>query len=228
MSNSPSQPANFDRVAAPYRWLEYLTFGRALERCRFYFLPRLPPRRHALVLGDGDGRFLVRLLLQNPTLHADAVDASPAMLRLLSRRCTRVGVAHRLTTHLADALTFSPPPNCDLVVTHFFLDCLTQPQLDALVSSIAPTLAPNALWLVSDFRIPGGSLGLVARLLVRALYLAFRILTGLRPTQLPDHAAALTRAGLTRTAQHTSLGGILFTELWQKSSTINSAIVTGR
>jgi SAM-dependent methyltransferase len=217
-----NQPANFDTVARPYRWLEYLTFGPMLERCRFYFLPRLPQRRHALVIGDGDGRFIVRLLLQNPTLRADAVDTSANMLRVLTERCHRVRVADRLTTHQADALTFVPPPGCDLVATHFFLDCLTQAQLDTLVSHIAPSLAPGSLWLVSDFQVPAGPMHLPARALVRTLYASFRALTRLRTNRLPDHAAALTRAGLTRTSHHPLLGGILFTEVWQKSSTMNA------
>ena len=55
-----------------------------------------------------------------------------------------------------------------------------------------------------------------AWLLVRTLYLAFRILTGLRVTRLPDFAHSLRQAGLTRIAQHHSLFGILTTELWQK------------
>ncbi len=56
---------------------------------------------------------------------------------------------------------------------------------------------------------------LPATLLVRSLYLAFRLLTGLRTTHLPDYATPLTQAGLTRIAQHHSLAGILTTELWQ-------------
>jgi SAM-dependent methyltransferase len=213
----PDAP-NFDRVARLYRPLEYLTLGRALERCRFHFLPDLASRTHALVLGDGDGRFLAQLLHQNPLLHADAVDTSAAMLHLLQTRC-RAAQA-RLRTHQVDALTFAAPHPAipyDLIVTHFFLDCLTQPDVDALASRIAPNLAPDALWLVSDFRIPTGFLTLPARLLVRSLYLAFRILTGLRVTSLPDHEAALTRAGLGRIAQHRSFGGILTTELWSKT-----------
>ena len=48
-----SRTLNFDRLARPYRWLEYATFGRTLERCRFHFLPALTSARRALVLGDG-------------------------------------------------------------------------------------------------------------------------------------------------------------------------------
>jgi hypothetical protein len=84
------------------------------------------------------------------------------------------------------------------------------------VCAVEIELPPGALWLISDFRIPpGGPLRLPARLIVRSLYLAFRILTGLRTTQLPDHATPLLQAGLTRQAHHLLLAGLLTTELWQ-------------
>jgi SAM-dependent methyltransferase len=226
MTQSSIHRANFDPVARPYRSLEHLTLGRALERCRLHFLPQLLTRTHALALGDGDGRFLAALLHRNPTLHADAVDTSPAMLALLRNRCRFA--ASRLQTHPTDALAFAqttPHPPYDLIITHFFLDCFTQPRLDTLATTLAAHLAPSALWLVSDFRIPPGPLALPARLFVRALYLAFRILTGLRVTRLPDHTAALTRAGLTRTHQHLSLAGVLTTELWTSAKSPQTAQV---
>ncbi len=79
------RPPRFDRVARLYRVLEYLSFGPMLERCRFHHLPALAAAdcSRALILGDGDGRFLARLLAACPELSAQAVDASPAMLRLL-------------------------------------------------------------------------------------------------------------------------------------------------
>ena len=215
----PLEPS-FDRIARPYRWLEYLTLGKALENCRNHYLPQLLDQRQALVLGDGDGRFFARLLACNPQLHADAVDISATMLQLLRQRseATAPNVALRLRTHQANALTFplqSSEASYDLVVTHFFLDCLTQPELNTLVTRIAPTLAPGALWLISDFRIPAGPMRLPAKLLVRSLYLAFRLLTGLRTTRLPDHTTPLTQSGLTRIAHQHRLAGLLTTELWQ-------------
>jgi hypothetical protein len=111
-----------------------------------------------------------------------------------------------------------PERDYDLIATHFFLDCLTQDELDSLAARLAPHMAPEALWLVSDFRIPTGPMRWPAHALVRALYLGFRLLTGLRTTALPDHAAALTAAGLARIAHHPSLAGLLTTELWQRTS----------
>lgn len=223
-----TQSANFDRIARPYRWLEYLTFGSALWRCRTHFLPELTQRsnilHNALVLGDGDGRFTAALLAALPQLHVDAVDSSPVMLRLLTQRAHTASpdASTRLRTLHANALTFAQAlpadTRYDLIVTHFFLDCLTQSEVESLTLTLAPHLRPGALWHFSDFHIPTGPMRFPARALVRSLYLAFRILTGLRITHLPDHTAALAAAGFTRTSQNLPLAGILTTELWSRAS----------
>ena len=209
--------ANFDLIAKPYRWLEYLTFGSALQRTRLHYLPELSHCRNALILGDGDGRFTAALLTSNPSIHVVAVDTSAAMLQLLRQRCesTIPDSTHRLHTEQTDAVTLSLADNYDLIVTHFFLDCLTQPELNSLAPRIAKHMQPGALWLLSDFRIPANPAKLPARILVRSLYLAFRILTNLRTTQLPDHNAPLQQSDLTRIAYHHCLSGILTTELWR-------------
>jgi SAM-dependent methyltransferase len=212
---------NFDPIARPYRWLEYLTLGRTLERCRLHYLPNLLQQKRAIIFGDGDGRFLAQLLAQNRHLHADAVDTSATMLKLQGRRCRAAdpNIASRLQIHHINALNFSPlsgeKEKYDLVVTHFFLDCLTQTDLESLIHRISPSLAPGAIWLLSDFRVPSGPMRLPAKLVIRTLYLAFRILTGLRTTHLPDHATPLARAGLIRVAYHHRLAGLLTTEIWQ-------------
>jgi ubiquinone/menaquinone biosynthesis C-methylase UbiE len=212
-----SHEPNFNLIARPYRWLEYLALGKALENCRTHYLPQLLDRHHALILGDGDGRFTSRLLATNPNLKVVTVDISTTMLQLLRHRseATTANAALRLRTHQANALTYRLEGPYDLVVTHFFLDCLTQPELNTLINRIAPTLTPRALWLISDFRIPNGLMRLPARALIRSLYLAFRLLTGLRTTRLPDHTTPLTQAGLTRISHQHRLAGLLTTELWQ-------------
>ena len=203
---------NFDRIARAYRWLEYLTLGPILERTRLEHLPALAQARQALILGDGDGRFTAALLARYPALTAEAVDLSPRMLALLSRRAA----SPRLRTHQADAREFIPQQPPDLIVTHFLLDCLTQPEVDRLTTRLAASLPPGALWLVSEFRIPAGPLHWPARLYVRLLYLAFRILTGLRVNRLPDHVSALHKAGLHPVRYRARLAGLLTTELWQR------------
>jgi SAM-dependent methyltransferase len=210
----PAQP-DFDRVARIYRWAEYASLGPLLEHTREHYLPQLADRRSALVLGDGDGRFLAQLLHKNPHLQAVAVDTSAAMLGLLGQRCAFA--TDRLQTRQHSALDASPDPDTDLIVTHFFLDCLPQPEVDALIANLAARVRPGTLWLLSDFAVPAKPLlRSLAALYIRSLYLAFRLLTGLRVTELPDPQSALAAAGFTRLARHERLGGLLYTELWQR------------
>lgn len=205
---------NFDRLARAYRWMERLTFGTALRRCRCTYLDQLQSVRNALLLGDGDGRFLARLLQQNPAVSVDAVDASRAMLQALVQNAGPHSV--RVRTHYADARQWDPrTAHYDLIVTHFFLDCLTTDEIAALAHRLRACVTPQAQWVVSDFAVPPGWFGwLVARPLVTALYVAFWLLTGLRVGRLPDHHRALTGAGFTLAHQKQFLRGLLFSQIW--------------
>ena len=99
-------PANFDRVARIYRWLEHAAFGTALQRARLVHLHHLRDRRNILLLGDGDGRALARILAIAPASTVVSVDASPRMLELASQRI-RDADRGRVTLHRADARTLS-------------------------------------------------------------------------------------------------------------------------
>ena len=216
------QPANFDRLARVYAPLERFSFGRLLARRRACFLgdSRIASARRVLVLGDGDGRFTAALLERHPALEISAVDASAAMLGELRRRVARRSPQAALALHHADVRTWTPPQHgFDLVVAHFFFDCFTSRDLGPMIARIAPTLAPNAHWLVSEFAIPSsGARALGARLLVRTLYLAFWAMTGLEIRRLPDYQGALASAGFTCASAETGLGGALRSELWQRST----------
>jgi ubiquinone/menaquinone biosynthesis C-methylase UbiE len=213
-SPTPSPQPNFDHVARIYRWAEYLTLGPLLARTRNHFLPQLTHCHRALILGDGDGRFTANLLDHQPHLHALAVDTSATMLHLLRNRCLHS--ITRLQTLQASALAISPSPGTDLIATHFFLDCLTQPEVDALTQHISAQLHPGALWLVSDFGQPHPrTLRPLAALYIRTLYLVFRILTGLRVTHLPNPQSALSNANFDRIARYNLLWGLIYTEIWR-------------
>jgi ubiquinone/menaquinone biosynthesis C-methylase UbiE len=209
----------FDRLAKPYRWMEYLTFGPALERCRFRFLPQLTNVERALVLGDGDGRFSAQLLHTAPAARVKAVDGSAAMLAELRARCAAIGMADRVETFEADLSQGLPAPlkedSFDLVTTHFFLDCLTTAQTELLVAETTPLLRAGGCWIVSEFAVPAsGAMRWPAALVVRSLYLGFRLLTGLRTQQLPDYRTVLQHNGLILREERSALGGLLISELW--------------
>jgi len=215
----PAPPPNFNRLAGPYRWLEYFTFGPWLARTRSAFLPGLVHIQNTLVLGDGDGRFTARLLCTNPTGRVHAVDVSPAMLRALVRRAGPH--AGRVSTQIADARLWRPEQNerwelpYDAIFTHFFLDCLSTAEIQSMAETLRPSLSPSAVWVVSEFAVPRGFFGrFAARPLIWGLYRAFGALTGLTIRTLPDHHLALHAAGFILRERQTRLAGLLVSELW--------------
>ncbi len=216
---------NCDFIARWYRWFEYIGFGGALERRRYAFLPDVTDSQgDVLVLGEGDGRFLAKFMDRcnihktstnihetsrtEPRLSVDYVDLSARMLDLAR---TRAGT-DCVTYHHADALTIPlPAAHYDLIVTHFFLDCLSEDEAKSLVEKISAAAQPNARWLISEFREPAGW----ARATVQILYLFFRITTGLRTRRLIDHHPLLTRAGFALVKEETERFGLLASELWR-------------
>jgi hypothetical protein len=251
--------SGFDRLAKPYRWLEYLSFGRNLERCRFHFLPQLAGTQRALLLGDGDGRFAERLLRNMLTHEAlaagaptpdpmtnraiqetvstlpsltqsvgvpriTAVDGSAAMLSLLRARCAFAD--SRLQTYVADLTKGLPSAlqgsQFDVVSTHFFLDCLSTEEVNRLLADVRRCMTDGAVWVISEFAVPArGAMRLPAWLVVRGLYLGFRVLTGLRTRRLPDYREAMQTQGMVLKQESKMLGGLLTAQLWRCGAASN-------
>ena len=200
---------NCDPIAPHYWWIERLGMGRALERRRRWFLPEIENARRALVLGDGDGRFLRELLRRNPVVRADYVDLSGRMLELARQKAG----AERVEYQRADALTVEfPQDEYDLIATHFFFDCFDASELDTLIGRVADAAKPGAQWIVSEFRTPN----VPARLLVSALYLFFRVTTGLKTRKLADHRPILRAHGFRLMNERHSRGALVVSELWER------------
>ena len=215
-----SQPANFGRLARLYRWMEYFSFGPYLAECRNARLDEASQCRRALLYGDGDGRFLAKLAARAPEMQVSAIDASAHMLQQAARRLS--AGSHVRLVH-ADALKCRPEglPGApfDLIVSHFFLDCFNEQEIAQLLAEVRGAIADNAMWIVSEFAIPKRSpLRQIGTLIVRSLYLAFGLLTGLKTRRLPDHGRMMREAGWLLEDRKDLLFGLLISERWRLSS----------
>jgi SAM-dependent methyltransferase len=211
-----SKPTNFDRLASAYRGLEYLAFGRDLERARFCFLDELQTCQSILVLGEGDGRCLARLVTIARGARIHCVDASAAMLAAAAARLAPADRS-RVEFTMADARTVSLSPHgYDAVITFFFFDCFTEAEVGAIITRIRPRLSAQARWLFADFVLPAGGWAKVrARLWLFVLYTFFRWQTHLPIRALPPSEAALERAGFRRHASRELQHGLLRTAVFR-------------
>jgi ubiquinone/menaquinone biosynthesis C-methylase UbiE len=210
---------NADRIAGSYRCLEYAAFGLDLECARFDFLSHAAEARRALILGEGDGRFLARLLECNRQASVAVIESSARMIELARKRvpgCER----SRVQFHHVDAVAHAMPDGpFDLAVSHFFLDILSCRDAEVVIGKVSASLAPGATWLVSEFQEPpGGVRRLHARLWLAAMYGFFSITTGLRAWKLPPYRKLLERGGLDEVAHSERRWGLIRSQVWRKQA----------
>ena len=209
---------NCDRIAHLYKWMEYAAFGRTLERSRLHFLHRLREAKHALILGDGDGRFSSALATVNPSVYVDSIDLSRNMLRLAARNFATVPRPERIRLILADARSTSlDPERYDLVVAHFFLDCLSQREAAILVNTVSRAACPHALWVVSEFAAPSrGWRKLHGKAWIHTMYKFFRATTGLSAKSIPHYQPHLQANRFNLKGWNEARFGLIRSELWQR------------
>jgi ubiquinone/menaquinone biosynthesis C-methylase UbiE len=206
-----ARQVNFDPLARVYRMLELFAFGRDLERARFCHLDALASCDSILILGEGDGRFVSRLVQLRPQAEVLCIDSSAAMIAQARSRLAIETPQHRVKFQQADARSCSlPAQHFDAAVTLFFLDCFTHDQAETMVTNIAQALRPSASWLFADFSMPERGLARMrAKLWLNVLYPFFNLSTGLRTRALPNVEPMIERAGFAPVAVRSLQAGLL-------------------
>lgn len=213
---------SFEVLAPHYRWMELVLAGNKLQRCRTAFLGQVSYCREVLILGEGNGRFLCECYRAIPEAHITCVDSSAGMLAVAQRRLSTHGSdLVRVEFVTANALTWKPPRGrFDLVVTHFFLDCFGQEQLNRLIPAISSAMTPAAQWLLADFQVPPAGLTRYRALVIHQLmYWFFCVVTRLpaRHLSIPDGLLYAHRFALRR--RQVSEWGLLHSDLWARCAT---------
>jgi SAM-dependent methyltransferase len=206
---------NFNRRAAHYHWLEHVFAGGLMQRCRTTFLEYTWDRRHALLVGEGTGRFLLELLRVNPQLHVLCLEQSRGMIEQARQRVAGHGLdLSRVEFRQMDALTWTPAETqFDLIVTNFF----RADQLELLIPRLAGSTTRDAVWLLADFRVPErGWRRWRAQLILANLYAFFKLSTSLSTTWLTPPDALLRRAGFDLADRRCMNFGLAHADLWQR------------
>ena len=209
----------FDRLAPHYRWMEGVAAGPLLQRCRTRFIGQLSTARHVLVLGPGRGLFVRALLEHNAEARLTLVDSSEQMLALVERDLARHGASSsRVDFVHGDIRDLSwPADTFDAVASHFFLDCFTPGELDAVVSQVARWTTDDARWVVSDFTVPAdGWRRWRAKAIHAAMYAFFRLTTGISARRVTPPDGSLRRAGFVLRTRIGANQGLLHADLWSR------------
>ncbi|MGJ8653212.1 MAG: class I SAM-dependent methyltransferase [Opitutaceae bacterium] len=195
--------------------------GHDLQQARIAHLERLQTTagiRRALLVGEGNGSFLLSFLLRFPNAEVSVIEASEVMVRRAQARLCKAGLSIERVTWIVSDLTDHSlkDESFDLIVTLFFFDNFTTDVAVKYYQQLASAAHPDAYWLIADFQIPAtGWRKWRAKIWLNTLYGFFRIFAGLEVSQLPNYKAILKADNIECIALDKSCGDMLFSGLYR-------------
>jgi ubiquinone/menaquinone biosynthesis C-methylase UbiE len=212
---SARESVSFNSIAPHYDRLERWFSRGLMHRARVAHLPMIAQCDHALLLGEGPGRFLPLLIQQFPNAQITCIDSSHRMLGLVRSNISEADRT-RVIFLESDIRSWRPPANqFDLLVTNFFLDCFTAGELELIIPSIAGAATSDSQWLIADFNIPKGGLARWrAKVIVGCLYRFFHLTTGLSAQRLISPQPWLERTGFCLHRRMEFDHGLLRSDWW--------------
>ncbi len=223
---------SFDRISGLYPTMERWLAGSCMQKARTACLKDLREPKNVLLVGEGHGRLLVELMKLFPSAKMTCLDGSSGMLKKAKGALIRTRISEdRCRFVHSDALIWEPPAQdeaFDLITSCFIFDCFPQKELDRLVPCLARAATPDAEWLIADFQIPrSGIARWRASVIVGLLYTLFRLATGIKASELPQHAKLLIDAEFAISSRRELEFGLLYNELWRRAPSATSQFKDG-
>lgn len=147
-----------------------------------------PSAESVFEFGCGTGRFAQMLLRDHlgPTAAYRAVDLSPTMIGLATRRLSDIGDRVQVVLTDGSPPASERPASCDRFVSNYVFDLLSDADIVAVLSEAHRMLRPGGLLCLSS--LSGGS-GPLSRTVIRIWALLHRVnpklVGGCRPVALP-------------------------------------------
>ena len=183
---------NYDPIANYYDVLSRIVYFRSQLRAQIAQLSFIPADSNILILGGGTGWILDEIARVHPTgLRITYVEISERMLNLSQKRNTEANAVAYV--HCA-AEDFESEVLYDVVMTAFFFDNFPAAKVAMLFKRIDQLLRKDGLWLFTDFYYTEKTGKLWQAMLLKAMYLFFRIISNVEARALINVESSFERA----------------------------------
>ncbi len=200
----------FDTISALYDPLVKLFFGKAHIKSQKVFLNEMPNASNVLILGGGAGDILIELLKVKPSCKIFYIEASEKMISLAKKKTgsvTNIHFIHGTEDNIPNQIF-------DLVITNFYLDLFAADTLQSVVNKIQKSLQPNSHWIITEF-VDDGKWW--QRVMLKMMYLFFKITCKIEANHLPVWDVALRYAGFKKEKETSFFYGFIKSELYCRS-----------
>ena len=175
-------PANYDNIARVYDLTSRLVFGKAIIQAQVCMLGYIPPNSSILIVGGGTGWILESLSELYPQgLAIDYVEVSAQMITLSKKRNYKDNKVNFIHQPIEE---FNTARQYDVIITPFIFDNFSADKIELIFTKLDDRLKNNGLWLYADFVYDRSQSKLWQKLLLKIMYLFFRITCGIETQEL--------------------------------------------
>lgn len=182
-------PICFDKVASSYLFLEKALFGSSLQQMRCSHLSHIENSKKILLVGEGCGFFLRRLLEVNQEAMITVVEPSERMVQQAKSRVPDHD-RQRVFFCKTPLEEFLPQVQFNAACTCFLWDCFEENQIKKLLPKVLDCLESGGFLINVDFAETRSSEGRRFKIshfiLLRMLYGFFRFTTGIESTRVTE------------------------------------------
>ncbi len=202
---------NYDSIAWFYDRLSRLVYGRALVRAQQFLVKEIPANSRTLIVGGGTGWVLEEIAkVHSSGLSITYVDSSPKMIALARKR----NAGDNKVTFIANTIEVVGAAEIyDVVLTPFLFDNFTDPVMQKVFVQLHERLATQGTWLFCDFRKP---VVFWQKILLKVMYLFFRVSCGIEASALPDTEGCFATHGYKTKTQNGFVKGFVISTVYKK------------
>jgi ubiquinone/menaquinone biosynthesis C-methylase UbiE len=192
---------NFDTIAFVYDSLASCIFGESIKQAQIDTIDFIPDHVNILIIGGGTGWYLKELLDRKKPKKLVYIEASQNMIYLTRKIIDGVFLTDKSIVELRAGTedTILPDEQFDIIITHFFLDIFAPYRLQRIIGKLNQALSPEGIWLIADFSLPQRETGRYyfwKKILVKSMYMFFRIVCRISAKALPDFNHVFSQLGM--------------------------------
>ncbi|MDQ3535472.1 MAG: class I SAM-dependent methyltransferase [Bacteroidota bacterium] len=188
---------DFDSIASFYDILVRIVFQKSLFNSQLTYLKNIPSQAKVLIIGGGSGWIINEILKVKPDVEIIYIELSKKMLNISKSKIPESYHKKIIFIH-GDETDIDNIQEYDVLITNFFLDVFSEIRLLKIVKLLQEKLQKKGLWILTDFvNPPKFSIKHIFQiLLIKIMYIFFRLICRLEGDKLLDHKKIIQKAGL--------------------------------
>ncbi|UII34244.1 class I SAM-dependent methyltransferase [Fulvivirga ulvae] len=203
--------ANFNSVAFVYDTLARVVFGKSIQKAQTSLLYSITKESKVLILGGGTGFILQELDKLRLSLKITYVEPSSAMMKRAKKKLPFRTIVVDFVQDTHEAV--SNDGDFDVVITNFFLDVFPADRLSEVVQEVSLLIGKNGVWLLTDFVRTDMWW---QKVLIKLMYLFFRVTAGLEGNQLLNFEDYLHEKGYKSVKHKYFYNGMIRSDIYKK------------